>query len=259
MHSPAFAGGQRPACPELPPTLQPRVLRAAAPPPDRRLSALTAILVYELVAAALWLAPSRLGKVQASLPARSTREVILDLGAAPLRASTPPPRAGRGEAGIPQESPERPTPLNPRAEEVPEYLTAQLPIGGTETGNVGSAGAGGSGEGAAAPGLLGGSGPAGPGSVLELGGRGLGVLRQVPPAYPAMARAAHLQGPVELMLLVDEQGVPLEVQVLSGHPAFHTEALRAARLWRFQPALDGGRPVRARFRLSILFRLQGPA
>lgn len=70
-----------------------------------------------------------------------------------------------------------------------------------------------------------------------------------------MARASRVQGPVELLMTIDERGVPMHVRVLSGHPAFHAEAERAARQWRFEAATQEGRAVPARFRLTILFRL----
>jgi len=85
---------------------------------------------------------------------------------------------------------------------------------------------------------------------------GLAVLRQVDPVYPEFARRARIQGPVVLMMTIDEQGQPIQVQVLEGHPAFHDAARQAARQWRFEPAHVNGRPVMASFRLTLKFTLR---
>jgi protein TonB len=85
---------------------------------------------------------------------------------------------------------------------------------------------------------------------------GLAVLRQVDPIYPDFARRARIQGPVVLMMTVDDQGVPIQVQVLEGHVAFHEAARQAARQWRFEPARVNGQPVSAAFRLTLKFSLR---
>jgi protein TonB len=82
------------------------------------------------------------------------------------------------------------------------------------------------------------------------------VLRRVDPVYPDFARRSRIQGPVVLMLTVDEHGQPIQVQVLQGHPVFHEVALQAARQWRFEPARLGGRAVAASFRLTLNFSLR---
>ena len=85
---------------------------------------------------------------------------------------------------------------------------------------------------------------------------GLAVLRQVDPVYPEFARRARIQGPVVLLMTVDEQGQPIQVQVLEGHPVFREAATQAARQWRFEPARVDGRPVAASFRLTLKFSLR---
>jgi protein TonB len=85
---------------------------------------------------------------------------------------------------------------------------------------------------------------------------GLAILHQVDPVYPELARRARIQGPVVLLMTVDEHGQPIQVQVLDGHPAFHEAAKQAARQWRFEPAQMNGRPVMAAFRLTLKFTLR---
>ena len=82
------------------------------------------------------------------------------------------------------------------------------------------------------------------------------ILRRVDPIYPDLARRAHVQGTVVLMMVVDELGVPMQVRLLDGHPALQDAAMQAARQWRFEPAQMDGHPVAASFRLTLNFRLR---
>jgi protein TonB len=82
------------------------------------------------------------------------------------------------------------------------------------------------------------------------------ILRRVDPIYPDLARRAHVQGTVVLMMIVDDRGVPMQVNILDGPPALQEVALQAARQWRFEPALMDGHPVPASFRLTLNFRLR---
>jgi periplasmic protein TonB len=79
----------------------------------------------------------------------------------------------------------------------------------------------------------------------------------VRPAYTEPARRTLTQGPVILELVIDEQGRVADVTVLRGLPLGLTEsAVDAARQWRFEPSLYGGRPVSVIYRLTVTFSLQ---
>ncbi|MEM4413172.1 MAG: energy transducer TonB [Candidatus Caldarchaeum sp.] len=71
------------------------------------------------------------------------------------------------------------------------------------------------------------------------------VLR-VEPIYPPMARAAWVQGTVEVEVLVAEDGQVLDAEVISGHPYLRLAALDIARFWKFKPAAFR-RPLIVRF------------
>jgi TonB family protein len=64
------------------------------------------------------------------------------------------------------------------------------------------------------------------------------------PAYPPMAKQIHLQGQVNVQVLVDEQGRVVSAKVVSGHPLFLAEAQRAALQARFSPTKLGDQPVK---------------
>jgi TonB family protein len=64
------------------------------------------------------------------------------------------------------------------------------------------------------------------------------------PAYPALARAAHVSGTVTVQVLIDEQGNVSAAHVVDGHPLLHSVCVAAARQARFSPTLLEGEPVR---------------
>jgi len=77
------------------------------------------------------------------------------------------------------------------------------------------------------------------------------------PAYPAEAKAQGIQGTVVVQLTVDEQGVPVTVEALEGPPQLHPTAIAYAQSWRFEPVQVDGKAVKARFKLTMPFRLRG--
>lgn len=64
------------------------------------------------------------------------------------------------------------------------------------------------------------------------------------PPYPAIARAAHVQGPVAVQVLIDEQGRVVSAKATNGHPLLQQPAVQAAYQARFTPTLLGGQPVK---------------
>ena len=251
MSSLAFPGGPGPVCPELPPALRPHAIAASAPPRERARSLLMASAIYLALAGGGIL----LGRAKVALPPILIRTVPPPTLVNVILNPVSPRPAGAGAAAGPV--------VPPRAEPVralpmafdPPALPNRLPTG--DLSPLQPAGA--------APGALPASvaPPSGSGSVAASQARAvaldvsaLDILRQVDPAYPPMARAAHLQGTVVLLMTIDALGVPTEVQVLTGPPAFREEAIHAARQWRFQPARVNGQAVPASFRLTLNFRLR---
>ena len=97
--------------------------------------------------------------------------------------------------------------------------------------------------------------PTGP--PIEVSASAVSILHQVQPIYPGLARLAHKEGDVVLIMTINEQGVPTEVKMDSGDAVFRNDAIRAAQQWRFTSARIDGQPHTARFRLTLQFRLRG--
>ena len=60
------------------------------------------------------------------------------------------------------------------------------------------------------------------------------VIKKVQPKYPAMARAAQVEGKVMVKILVDRKGNVAEACVVEGHPLLRAAARAAVLEWKFQ-------------------------
>ncbi|HEX3559796.1 MAG TPA: energy transducer TonB [Pyrinomonadaceae bacterium] len=72
---------------------------------------------------------------------------------------------------------------------------------------------------------------------------GKAISKPAPP-YPAIAVAAHVQGPVAVQVLIDEQGRVVNAKATSGSGLLQAAAVQAAYQARFIPTLLGGQPVK---------------
>jgi protein TonB len=78
------------------------------------------------------------------------------------------------------------------------------------------------------------------------------------PPYPEELRRQRIGGQVLLWLAIEADGTVAEIRVdkSSGYPALDDSAVKTVRLWRFEPARRGGRPVRFEVRLPITFSIR---
>ena len=94
--------------------------------------------------------------------------------------------------------------------------------------------------------------------ILPAGGAQLQTVLAPPPPYPAQAIRDGIGGVVELEILVDIDGQPLEARVVrsSGHRLLDQSARRTVLTrWKFRPAMRNGQPVQALGRVPIEFKL----
>jgi TonB family protein len=77
------------------------------------------------------------------------------------------------------------------------------------------------------------------------------------PRYTEEGKAAHIQGIVMLQLVVDQQGRPTQITVLSplGY-GLDEAAIDAVAHWRFEPGTKGGKPVNVLAQVQVTFRFQ---
>lgn len=83
------------------------------------------------------------------------------------------------------------------------------------------------------------------------------LLRRVQPTYPALARQARIQGPVELQAIISKTGTIENLVVVRGHPMLAAAALEAVRQWRYRPYLLNHEPVEVETEITVNFVLSG--
>jgi len=82
------------------------------------------------------------------------------------------------------------------------------------------------------------------------------LIKQVPPEYPPIARAARIQGTVVLQVLIDKHGNVSQVGVVSGHPMLQQAALEAVRQWVYKPYKIDGKAVPIYTTVNVTFALE---
>ena len=81
------------------------------------------------------------------------------------------------------------------------------------------------------------------------------TLEKPAPPYPAIAKAANVQGTVAVQIVVDEQGKVISAKATSGHPLLLNAAVQAAYRARFTPTVLGGQPVKVTGSIAYNFVL----
>jgi protein TonB len=81
------------------------------------------------------------------------------------------------------------------------------------------------------------------------------AIRRVQPLYPPIALSARIVGPVQIEVVIDENGNVISTVVVQGHPLLQQAALDAARQWKFRPTLLNGEPIKVTGVLIFNFRL----
>ncbi len=76
--------------------------------------------------------------------------------------------------------------------------------------------------------------------------------------YPEIAQENNIQGRVFVTFVIERDGSPSNVQVARGvDPALDREAVRVvSRMPKWKPGKQRGRPVRQKFTIPVVFRLQ---
>lgn len=82
------------------------------------------------------------------------------------------------------------------------------------------------------------------------------VISLPQPSYPALARQIRKQGPVNVQILVDEQGRVISAQAVSGDPMLTAAAKDAAMRAKFTPTVLNGVAVKIQGVITYNFVLQ---
>lgn len=78
------------------------------------------------------------------------------------------------------------------------------------------------------------------------------------PKYPRLAKQRGHSGTVQLMVLVDEKGVPENIRIFesSGYTSLDEEAVKTVKSWLFEPGTVDGTPQGMWVKIPITFELK---
>ncbi len=79
------------------------------------------------------------------------------------------------------------------------------------------------------------------------------ILEPMRPVYPAVAKAAHIQGTVAIEAVISKDGVVKGVHVISGPPLLVQAAVEAVNRARYVPFKLNGEPVEVDTAINIVF------
>lgn len=76
------------------------------------------------------------------------------------------------------------------------------------------------------------------------------------PSFPKAAARQGVEGTVVVEFTVQTDGTATDPKILSGPEVFYAAVLAAVPSWRFAPATQGGKKIRARMTKKVTFRLE---
>lgn len=82
------------------------------------------------------------------------------------------------------------------------------------------------------------------------------VAKRVEPQYPLDARLGHIQGAVELRVIVGEDGSVHALRIIKGHPMLAAAAYNAVHQWGFKPYVENGKTVPVDTNVTVTFTIR---
>lgn len=83
------------------------------------------------------------------------------------------------------------------------------------------------------------------------------LLTPIQPVYPAIAKAARIQGTVVVQATISKLGTIENLRVVSGPPMLQSAATEAIQKARYRPFLLNGEPVEVETTINVIFMLGG--
>jgi len=178
---------------------------------------------------------------------------------APAPPPPPPPPAAAVKEIV------RPHIVQPQKMVAPTVIPKKVVIEKDAAPDVGAGVAGGvgviGGTGGPLGGIIGGGPPPPPKPVItgpvRVGGNVMAAkaIERPNPEYPAIAKAAHVQGTIVLHAIIAKDGTVQDLQYVSGPPLLMKAAMDAVKQWRYQPTQLNGEPVEVDTTIQVIFTL----
>jgi len=83
------------------------------------------------------------------------------------------------------------------------------------------------------------------------------LLVPIQPVYPAIAKAARIQGTVVVQAVISKNGTIEQLHVISGPPMLQGAATEAIQRARYRPFMLSGEPVAVETTINVVFTLGG--
>ena len=83
------------------------------------------------------------------------------------------------------------------------------------------------------------------------------LLAPIQPVYPAIARAARIQGTVVVQAIISKDGKIEQLHVISGPPMLQSAATEAIQRARYRPFMLNSEPVAVETTINVVFTLGG--
>ena len=81
------------------------------------------------------------------------------------------------------------------------------------------------------------------------------LIQKAPPVYPAIAKAAHVSGTVEIQATISKTGTIQDMHIVSGPVMLRQAALDAVRTWRYKPYRLNNEPTEVQTTINVIFSL----
>jgi protein TonB len=83
------------------------------------------------------------------------------------------------------------------------------------------------------------------------------LLMPIRPEYPAIAKAARVQGTVVVQAMISKSGTIENLHIVSGPPMLQSAAVEAIKKARYRPFLLSGEPVEVETTINVVFTMGG--
>jgi TonB family protein len=92
---------------------------------------------------------------------------------------------------------------------------------------------------------------------IRVGGNAaaMNLVNKVTPAYPLLAKQAHIQGKVQFQALIGKDGHIMNLELISGDPLLIASATDAVRQWVYRPVLLNGEPTEVITHIDVNYTL----
>ena len=81
------------------------------------------------------------------------------------------------------------------------------------------------------------------------------LISSVPPVYPQLAAASHVEGEVKIQAEINASGKVTSTKVVSGPILLRSAAANAVRQWKYSPAMLDGKAISTQYVVTVRFRL----